>query len=71
MRGFALLGVVVLGFAGAWAFPQDEAGKDQEQRLASLIKQLGDEKFTRRQAASQKLDALGEPAPGRPAESRG
>jgi len=40
-----------------------ESGKQaQQDRIAGLIKQLGDDRFTRREAASRELTAIGEPA---------
>src|SRR5437879_8715626 len=61
MRTFALVGaVVILGLVGAWAYSQAVAGKDD--RIAFLINQLGDEKFTRREAATKALAKIGEPA---------
>jgi uncharacterized protein (TIGR03067 family) len=35
---------------------------DQRDRIAALIRQLGDKEFAKREAASKELDAIGEPA---------
>jgi hypothetical protein len=60
MRTFALVGAAaLLGLVGARAYSQAVAGKDD--RIALLINQLGDEKFTRREAATKALAKIGEP----------
>jgi hypothetical protein len=58
MRTFVLLGAAVsLGLAAGLLRGDPEAG-----RIAGLIKQLGDNKFARREAASKQLEAAGQPA---------
>ncbi len=41
---------------------QDGAAQKQRERVAALVRQLGDQQFARRQAASRELEAIGEPA---------
>src|SRR5262249_33151598 len=66
MRVYAFMAavVVILLTADAGnlrAYP----GKETEaERIARLIKQLGDDAFLKREAASKELDGLGEPAVG-------
>ncbi len=55
---FAALGLTAAGTALAEG-PDREARPD---RIASLVKQLSDDEFARRQAASAELEAIGEPA---------
>mgnify|MGYP007112009555 CR=1 FL=1 len=50
-----LLSVIALG--GIWG---DSAGKDEEtKKVEALVQQLGDEDFSKREAASKELDTLG------------
>ena len=44
------------------ATPAAEKGKVDEQTMRALIKQLGDESYAKREAASKALTAIGEPA---------
>jgi hypothetical protein len=68
MRAWTLVGVVLtLTVAGESAVLRTQTGKKatpqtQSERIAALIRQLGDEKFATRQAASNELEAIGEPA---------
>jgi HEAT repeat protein len=56
----ALVGILLTAQAGTL---RGERGQETEaQRIARLIKQLGDDAFAQREAASKELDALGEPA---------
>jgi WD40 repeat protein len=52
--------VAYLTLAGAVANPQ--AGKADPERIQILIRQLGDLKYAKREAASRELEAIGEPA---------
>jgi hypothetical protein len=49
--------IVLLAFAGG-----DLGARPPEDRIAALIKQLGDDDFERREAASKALDRIGEEA---------
>jgi hypothetical protein len=66
MRTFTFLGVAVgLGLAAGFGLLRSETGtRGKAERIAVLIKQLGDVKFARRQAASKALEAIGAPALG-------
>ena len=55
-----LVGVALPGGAASHA----DRGKEEAERIASLIRQLGDDEFKKREAASKELDAIGEPALG-------
>src|SRR5262245_14412515 len=57
--GVAGLVAVALAARGA---SQADRGKEEAERIASLIRQLGDDEFKKREAASKELDAIGEPA---------
>lgn len=57
MRTHVIVGIVFL--TGA---VQGDPGQSVPARVARLIKQLGHEEFTKREAASKELDAIGEPA---------
>jgi hypothetical protein len=58
----AVVGLTLLVAAGA---PGRQPGKDSDRdRIARLIKQLGDEKFVKREAASRELESIGVPAMG-------
>jgi hypothetical protein len=60
MRTFALMAALSLGLAAAPAL-QGEPGNEPD-RIARLIRQLGDDEFERREAASRDLEALGDAA---------
>jgi hypothetical protein len=64
MRSFVVIGAVVGVILGAWAGTLlGDPGKETEpERIVRLIKQLGDEAFAKREAASKELEAIGEPA---------
>src|SRR6478609_7317721 len=64
MRAYAVVGAVVGVILAAQAgTPRGEPGKETEtERIARLIKQLGDDSFRKREAATKELDAIGEPA---------
>jgi uncharacterized protein (TIGR03067 family) len=51
--------VVPAGAVAALAGPREEAKRE---RIAILVRQLGDEKYVKREEASMELDAIGEPA---------
>jgi hypothetical protein len=56
----AALALALAGGVGALGGgPEKEAKRD---RVADLIKQLGDDSFARREAASKRLKEIGEPA---------
>jgi formylglycine-generating enzyme required for sulfatase activity len=57
-----LLAVAGCALLAAAMLAQDPQEREQAAQVARLIAQLGDEAFARREAASQALDALGEPA---------
>src|SRR5262245_6176526 len=60
MRSLIGIGVVILvGASLLHGQPKKETMTD---RIARLIRQLGDEVYTKREAASKELDAIGEPA---------
>lgn len=42
--------------------PAQAGGEAKRDRIASLIRQLGDDDFAKREAATEELDAIGEPA---------
>ncbi len=56
----AVAGLITL--AGADLLGEDTATKAPAERIARLIRELGDEAFPRREAASRKLKAVGAPA---------
>jgi len=64
VRTYGLLGVAVAAlFApelGNWLDGADKEATPE--RIAVLIRQLGDKEFAKREAASKELDAIGEPA---------
>jgi len=64
MRLFTFLFLAVgLGFLAVSGFLPSATGQDMEtERIAGLIKQLGDDRFARREAASKELKTIGEPA---------
>jgi hypothetical protein len=68
MRFWTLLAVVLtVAVVGESALLRTQNGKKatadtKDERIAALIRQLGDEKFAVRQAASNELEAIGEPA---------
>jgi uncharacterized protein (TIGR03067 family) len=64
VRPGSILQVVVgLGFVvGAEAAHAEPGQGTNRQRIAALIRQLGDDDFEKREAASEELDAIGEPA---------
>jgi hypothetical protein len=55
MRFVHALALIALARAGA-------IGADPADRMPRLIRQLGDDRYARREAASRELDAIGEPA---------
>jgi hypothetical protein len=58
-----LVGAVGLGLVAVSGLLRGETGKDRgAERIAALIRQLGDDNFARREAASKALAALGEKA---------
>ncbi len=64
MRACAFLGMVVgvVLTAEAGSLRGDPGKETEPERIARLIKQLGDDDFEKREAASKELDAIGEPA---------
>jgi uncharacterized protein (TIGR03067 family) len=66
MRSHALLGVAIGLVTAAGLTPlRGSAGSGADaERVARLIKQLGDDQFRKREAASKELIAIGEPALG-------
>ena len=58
-RNAAILSILTIWIGGSWAGP---AGADQVRDIPRLIQQLGDDEFFQREAASQALEAIGEPA---------
>jgi hypothetical protein len=62
MRACLFLGLVVGLLPGTAAgTPRGDGGKEAE-RIAQLIKQLGSDDFAKREAASEELEGIGEPA---------
>src|SRR5262245_38580130 len=61
MRTCVFVCIVVLTVAVA---SHAGRGKEEAERIARLIRQLGDDAFEKREAGSKELDALGEPALG-------
>jgi hypothetical protein len=59
-----LLAISLVSTPGAEPPPsRSNSGEDvQRQRIAALIRQLGDKEFAKREAAGKELDAIGEPA---------
>lgn len=53
---------LAVGLALAVAGGPSRGGPETEGKVAALIKQLGDDEFAVREAASQELETLGEPA---------
>jgi uncharacterized protein (TIGR03067 family) len=64
MRADAFVGAVVVAILTAEAgnLSADPGKETETERIARLIKQLGDDAFAKREAASRELDAIGEPA---------
>jgi WD40 repeat protein len=64
MRVDAFVGVVVVVIltAAAGSLSADPGKENETERIARLIKELGDDAFAKREAASRELDAIGEPA---------
>src|SRR5438552_18593633 len=64
MRAYMVVGAVVgVILATQAGMLRGDPGKETEtERIARLIKQLGDDAFAKREAASRELDAIGEPA---------
>ena len=54
--------VAVLPTAQAGTLPGDPGKEAETERIARLVKQLGDDAFEKREAASMELDAIGAPA---------
>ena len=56
----AVVGMILVGPAGTL---RGHPGQETDaERIARLIKQLGDDSFTKREAASKELDSIGESA---------
>jgi uncharacterized protein (TIGR03067 family) len=66
MRAAALVGAVIgiLLTTQPAALRGDPAKETEAEKIARLIRQLGDDAFAEREAASKELDAIGEPALG-------
>jgi uncharacterized protein (TIGR03067 family) len=64
MRAYVVVGVVVGMILAAQAGTlRSDPGKEKEaERIARLIKQLGDDAFAKREAVSKELEAIGAPA---------
>jgi uncharacterized protein (TIGR03067 family) len=64
MRACLFLGVVVgiLLIAQAATLAADSGKKKEAEKIDRLIEQLGDDDFEKREAASNELDSIGEPA---------
>jgi hypothetical protein len=64
MRASKLVGTVagIILTVQAATLRGDSGKEIQNERIARLIKQLGDDAFAKRQAASKELDAIGQPA---------
>src|SRR5215475_8040048 len=64
MRAYAIAGAVAgILLAAQVGTVSGEPGKEKEaERIARLIKQLGDDSFAKREAASKALEAIGKPA---------
>jgi uncharacterized protein (TIGR03067 family) len=64
MRACLFLGVVVgiLLVAQGATLGADSGKKKEAEKIARLVAQLGDDDFEKREAASKKLDSIGEPA---------
>lgn len=62
MRAYLVVGAIVgmILATQAGALRGDPARETEAERIARLIKQLGDDSFTKREAASRELEALGE-----------
>src|SRR5262245_38045343 len=61
MRDY-VVGIVLLGMVGSLF--GDSPDEPVVERVARLIRQLGHDKFAKREAESKELDALGKPALG-------
>ena len=64
MRAYVVVGAMVGVILTAQAGPlRGDSGKESEtERIARLVKQLGDDAFRKREAASRELEAIGAPA---------
>jgi HEAT repeat protein len=64
MRGYVVVCAVVGVSLGTWAgaLPGSSDKETNSERIARLIKQLGDDEFEKREAASKALELIGEPA---------
>src|SRR5256714_15547258 len=64
MRAYVLVGAVVgmILAAQAGTLCGDPGKETETERIARLIKQLGDDAFAKREAASKELQAIGAPA---------
>jgi uncharacterized protein (TIGR03067 family) len=64
MRTHVVVGVLagILLTAQVGILRSDPGTETETERIARLIKQLGDDSFEKREAASRELDAIGEPA---------
>src|SRR5262249_48277737 len=64
MRSYAVV-VVIFGIvltAQSGTLRGDPGKETEAEKIARLVKQLGDHAFAKREAASKELDAIGEPA---------
>jgi uncharacterized protein (TIGR03067 family) len=60
MPAWAAIGLACAAVLGtSLGDPKDDAQRD---RIAALVRQLGDKEFAKREAATKELDAIGEPA---------
>src|SRR5262245_39828550 len=64
MRTHAVIGAVVgiILTAQAGTLGGNPGGETETERIARLVKQLGDDAFAKREAASRELNAIGKPA---------
>jgi len=64
MRTYVVVGAIVGVILGLWsgALQGDPSKESEPERIARLIKQLGEDAFAKREAASKELEAIGEPA---------
>jgi HEAT repeat protein len=64
MRTHVVVGVLagILLTAQVGILRSDPGRETETDRIARLVRQLGDDSFEKREAASRELDAIGEPA---------